>query len=94
MATSWVPFSLDGDEMFAGEVPEIAGHRISEISAELHHYLEWRAGQEGQVFDLSEAFFTDALHRGVRKFFGVEIGSRGIATDTKRFDLWMCWLQR
>jgi hypothetical protein len=80
--------------MFAGQPCGITQERIPSIARELHRYLEWRAEQEQQTYELSEAFFVDALRRGVRKFFGVEIGSRGIATDTKRFDLWMRWLQR
>jgi hypothetical protein len=80
--------------MMNGEVPEIAGHRISEIAAELHRYLKYRAEQEGQTYELYPEFFAEGLRRGVRSFFGVEIGSRGIATDTKRLDLWMCYLGR
>jgi hypothetical protein len=80
--------------MFAGQPCGITQERIPVIARELHRYLEWRAGQEQQTYELTENFFADALHRGVRSFFGVEIGSRGIAMDTKRFDLWMRYLGR
>jgi len=80
--------------MFADEAPEIAGHRISEIAATLHQYLSWRAQQERQGYDLYPEFFAERLRRGIRTFFGVEVNSRGIATDRQRVDLWHRWLQR
>jgi hypothetical protein len=80
--------------MFAGQPCGITQERIPTIARELHHYLEWRAQQEQQTYELTETFFADALRRGVRKFFGVEVNSRGIAVDTQHFALWHRWLQR
>jgi hypothetical protein len=85
---------LRSDEMMAGETMEIAGHRISEIALELHRYLKYRAEQEQNTYELYPEFFAEALRRGVRSFFGCVVNSRGIATDTKRFDLWHRWLQQ
>jgi hypothetical protein len=75
-------------------VPEVAANRIPAIAAELNRYLSWRAEQEQQTYGLAEAFFAGALRRGVRKFFGVEVNGRGVATDRQRPDLWMRWLNQ
>jgi hypothetical protein len=44
---------------------------------EIYTYMKFRAALEEVPFELEPIFFKATLHRGVRRFFGVETDSEG-----------------
>jgi hypothetical protein len=47
----------------------------------LHTYLEFRAQQEQQRYELTESFFAKMLRMGIRTFFGITVSESGIILD-------------
>jgi len=69
---------------------------MAKLAAKLKAYMEFRAEQEGVGHTLNRAFYDDALHKGCRSFFGVEVNRKRdmILRDTQNPAAWNAFYRR
>ena len=53
----------------------------TQIANDLHHYMKFRASQEGVGYTLSPGFFRKMLNQGCGIFFGVTVSEDGLVED-------------
>jgi hypothetical protein len=73
------------------EQREVTTDKTAEL---LHSYMTFRAGREGQVHELSVAYYRAALGKGIQGFFGVTFGPEGLEADTQQSLLFEEWKNR
>jgi hypothetical protein len=74
--------------------PSLYGKTNAETAKLLYEYMSFRAGREHQEHELTPAYYQKYLDAGVRTFFGIEVGSEGLAADRQQPLLFEEWKNR